>query len=65
MCDGQGGKKTCVQIEVTPEMLREGAQILEDMYDALPSGAEETAHRVFLAMQHIMPECPLPPRNLP
>lgn len=49
---GQAGdeKKEGATIEVTPEMERVGAQILENMYDALPSEAEQVASRIFVAM---------------
>mgnify|MGYP001011505938 CR=1 FL=1 len=43
-------EKGVPQIEVTPEMIEAGAQILEDNYDASPSEAADTATRVFLAM---------------
>lgn len=43
-------EKGVLLIEVTPEMIEAGAQILEDNYDASPSEAADTATRVFLAM---------------
>lgn len=50
--DRQAGdeKKEGATIEVTPEMARVGAQILENLYNALPTEAEEAASLIFSAM---------------
>jgi hypothetical protein len=38
------------EIEITPTIIRAGARILEDFYDALPSSAESHAELIFKEM---------------
>ena len=49
---GQAG----AQIEITPEILNEGAQIIENQCDTLPSLARDIALEVFRAMMNKMLE---------
>lgn len=41
------------KIEVTPEMIRIGAQILENQWDALPSMAEDAAEQIYREMEAV------------
>jgi hypothetical protein len=53
---GDEKKDGVPQIEVTPKMARVGAQILENLYNALPSEAEGVAIEMFRTMMRETPE---------